>query len=240
MTKNDNSFPAFRTLQANEIECRIGTQRSNYVTLLLYKDARVDQRLLDETVGPMNWKRDHQLINGNLYCTISIYDPGKKEWVGKQDVGTESNTEKEKGQASDAFKRAGFNWGIGRELYSSPAIFIGITANDLYKDKVRTRFFVKEIEYNDDREITKVVIVDDQGNQRYPAVQSKPAQSQQFNLIEQTQEEKEKVDEAIEDLRLATTFQEFREAGERHKDCKRYKRFYDAAVMIGQQFRQQA
>lgn len=81
-------------------------------------------KILDETVGAENWKRNHELINGNLFCNVSIYDEAKKEWVTKQDVGTESYTEKEKGQASDAFKRACFNWGIGRELYTAPFIWI--------------------------------------------------------------------------------------------------------------------
>ena len=113
-----------RTLLADEIECRVGTINEKGCTLLLYKDARVDMRLLDEFFGPTNWKRSHELINGNLFCTVSIWDNEKKEWVSKQDVGTESNTEKEKGQASDAFKRACFNWGIGRELYSAPFIYM--------------------------------------------------------------------------------------------------------------------
>lgn len=114
----------FRPLRAEEIECRVATVKKTGVSLLLYKDARVDMRLLDETVGAMNWKRSHQLIDDNLYCTIEIWDADKKEWVGKQDVGVESYTEKEKGRASDAFKRAGFNIGIGRELYTAPFIWI--------------------------------------------------------------------------------------------------------------------
>ena len=100
----------FRKLYADEIDCRVGTDNGTGVSLLLYKDARVDMRLLDEVVGAFNWKREHELINGNLFCTVSIYNAETKEWVSKQDVGTESNTEKEKGQASDAFKRACFNW----------------------------------------------------------------------------------------------------------------------------------
>ena len=108
----------FRTLKADEIDCRVGNVTDKGVSLLLYKDARVDMRLLDEVVGTMNWKREHEIINGNLYCTVSIYNEATQQWVSKQDVGVESNTEKEKGQASDAFKRACFNWGIGRELYT--------------------------------------------------------------------------------------------------------------------------
>ena len=114
----------FRRLEAGEIECRIATINEKGLTLLLYKDARVDQNILDETVGVLNWERKHEVIDGNLYCTVSIYDEGKGAWVSKQDVGTESYTEKEKGQASDSFKRACFNFGIGRELYTAPFIWI--------------------------------------------------------------------------------------------------------------------
>lgn len=112
----------FRPLRADEIECRIATINANGLSLLLYKDARVDQNILDETVGPARWQRRHELINGNLFCSVGILFGA--EWIWKQDVGTESYTEKEKGQASDAFKRACFNWGIGRELYTAPFIWI--------------------------------------------------------------------------------------------------------------------
>lgn len=114
----------FRALTENEIDCRVSTCNENGVSLLLYKDARCDMKILDETVNPQNWQRNHELINGNLFCNVSIYDPDKKEWISKQDVGVESYTEKEKGQASDSFKRACFNWGIGRELYTAPFIWI--------------------------------------------------------------------------------------------------------------------
>jgi hypothetical protein len=102
----------FRKLRANEIEARVATVNASGCSLLLYKDARVDQKLLDETVGVFGWKRSHELIGDRLYCTVSIKDPDTGEWVSKQDVGTESYTEKEKGQASDSFKRACFNWGM--------------------------------------------------------------------------------------------------------------------------------
>lgn len=114
----------FRALTADDIECRINTVSEKGCSLLLYKDARCDMKILDETVGPENWQRSHELINGNLFCNVSIFDESKGEWITKQDVGTESYTEKEKGRASDAFKRACFNWGIGRELYTAPFIWI--------------------------------------------------------------------------------------------------------------------
>jgi len=119
----------FRKLTAEEIDCRISTVTENGVSLLLYKDARCDMNILDETVGPLRWERHHELINGNLFCTVSIYDEETGQWICKQDVGTESYTEKEKGQASDAFKRACFNVGIGRELYTAP--FMWVRASDL-------------------------------------------------------------------------------------------------------------
>lgn len=179
-----------RTLKANEIECRIGTINEKGCSLLLYKDARVDMRLLDEVFGPMNWKRDHEVVNGNLFCTISIYDEQKKEWVSKQDVGTESNTEKEKGQASDAFKRAGFNWGIGRELYSAPFIWVKLEQNEVVRNNsgkcsTYTKFSVSEIEYDENREVSKCVIVDGEGKERYrfpvPKQKKQPQQIQQNN-----------------------------------------------------------
>lgn len=114
----------FRELKANEIDCRIAQVKENGLSLLLYKDARSDMNILDETVGCMNWKRSHQSIDGRLYCTVSVRDNTTDSWISKQDVGTESYTEKEKGQASDSFKRACFNWGIGRELYTAPFIWI--------------------------------------------------------------------------------------------------------------------
>lgn len=116
----------FRDLRADEIECRVAQAKNTGVSLLLYKDARCDQNILDETVGEMNWMRSHTRDNAN--CIVSLWDEKKQQWISKEDTGTESNTEKEKGLASDSFKRACFNWGIGRELYTAP--FIWIKAED--------------------------------------------------------------------------------------------------------------
>ena len=116
----------FRDLRADEIECRVAQAKENGVSLLLYKDARCDQNILDETVGEFGWQRQHTRENAN--CVVSLWDEKKQQWISKEDTGTESNTEKEKGLASDSFKRACFNWGIGRELYTAP--FIWIKAED--------------------------------------------------------------------------------------------------------------
>lgn len=118
----------FRDLRADEIDVRVAQfKEGSFVQLLLYKNARTDMDILDESVGCMNWKREHARDNAN--CVVSIWDNDKGQWINKEDTGTESNTEKEKGLASDSFKRACFNWGIGRELYTSPEIKIILKNN---------------------------------------------------------------------------------------------------------------
>lgn len=181
-----------RLLKAEEIECRVGTISGRGCSLLLYKDARVDMKILDETYGVGNWQRTHEVINGNLFCTIEIWNDRINQWVKKQDVGTESYTEKQKGEASDSFKRAGFNVGIGRELYTSPFIWIqpkadmkpyntkdvdGKEANEFYPYKkdnygngiytTKTVFKVSEIGYDDENKINKLIIKDNKGNERF-------------------------------------------------------------------------
>lgn len=160
----------FRKLKANEIDARVATVNEKGASLLLYKDARVDQNILDETVGPLNWKRSHQIIDGRLYCTVELYNDKTSEWVSKQDVGTESMTEKEKGQASDSFKRACFNWGIGRELYSAPFIWINTDKLHSVRKNPKTgklqcfdKFEVRGIEYNEDGDIIALEIYNDRG-----------------------------------------------------------------------------
>jgi hypothetical protein len=166
-----------RRLRADEVELRAaqcGMTRTNkpYATLLIYKDARVDQRILDETFGPMNWERSHEVIAGRLYCTVRIWDAEKGQWVSKQDVGTESNTEKEKGLASDSFKRACVNWGIGRELYTSPFIWIKPDSIQLKKNdrtgKIATydKFSVEKITYDEKRNIVGLAIRNTTMNKR--------------------------------------------------------------------------
>jgi hypothetical protein len=127
-----------RALTAGEIEVRVGQVGDGYVTLLLYKNARVDRAMLDEEFGKMNWSCKYSEHKGNLFCSIGVYDPDKKEWVWKEDCGTESQTEKEKGEASDAFKRAGFRWGIGIELYNAPRIYAPVATDKVgdYKYKL--------------------------------------------------------------------------------------------------------
>ncbi len=163
----NNSAGFVRLLRADEIECRVSVINERGLSLLLFKDARVDQKILDETFTPFGWRRTHQSIDGNLYCTVEIWDKEKQQWISKQDVGTVSYSEKEKGQASDSFKRTCFNWGIGRELYTAP--FIWISAENVSikpkGDRYTTseHFLVRAIDYNEEREISYLMIVNGKG-----------------------------------------------------------------------------
>ena len=160
-----------RLLRADEIECRIGMINEKGLSLLLYKDARVDMKILDEVYGPTNWQRKHEVIGGCLYCTVSIWDEKKQQWISKMDVGTAGSTEKEKGEASDSFKRACFSHGIGRELYTAPFIWIGAARANIQKKNDRfvtfDKFKVSSIVYNDSREITGLTIMNQDGQVVY-------------------------------------------------------------------------
>lgn len=148
----------FRDLKADEIECRVQSVKDGKgLVLLLYKDARVDMNILDETVGSENWQREHYECKGNLFCRVGIRcdqvkyreangDTGiAPDWVYKSDCGTESNTEAQKGEASDSFKRACFNWGIGRELYTAPFTWIPADKCNIDKGRCYDKFVVEKI-----------------------------------------------------------------------------------------------
>ena len=184
----------FRLLKANEIECRVGqcgkTNNGGWCSLLLYKDARCDQRLLDEKFGIFGWKRKHEVVNNQLCCTVAIRDPETKEWIEKQDVGVESNTEAVKGSFSDAFKRACFNWGLGRELYTAPKIFINLNSAEIIDKNGRPAvaakcvFTVTEIGYDNERNINALTIVDKNNNVRFKMgqkTQNAPAENSDIN-----------------------------------------------------------
>lgn len=159
----------FRTLRADEIDCRVSTISQKGLSLLLYKDARVDQNILDEKVGAMNWQRHHSRDNAN--CTVSIWDEDKKQWIEKEDTGKESFSEAEKGLASDSFKRACFNWGIGRELYSAPFIWISAENAEIKqggngKLQCYDKFIVEQILYDEKRNIVALSIKNAKTNKR--------------------------------------------------------------------------
>lgn len=154
-----------RRLRADEIECRVSQVSAKGCSLLLYKTARVDRAILDEEYGTMSWQNDFKEINGKMYGGIGVYSKDLSEWIWKWDCGVESNTEAEKGQASDCFKRAGFKWGIGIELYSAPFIFVNCeTVKDGTKYKLADKymkFTVSDIGYADNGDINKLKIVND-------------------------------------------------------------------------------
>lgn len=150
----------FRDLRADEIECRVQSVKENGLVLLLYKDARVDMNILDETVGSSNWQREHYECKGNLFCRVGIgisRQNGGSEWVWKSDCGTESNTEAQKGEASDSFKRACFNWGIGRELYTAPFTWIPADKCTIKNGKCYDKFIVEKI-IIENKQITALAI----------------------------------------------------------------------------------
>lgn len=148
----------FRKLKAEEIEIRVGQKSKTkpVQSLLLYKNARVDMALLDETLGAENWQRDHKELKGVIYCGVSVRDTQANCWVTKWDAGAESNQDAQKGEASDSFKRACVNWGIGRELYTAPQIWVdsNISVYDLY---------VSRIAYNENGEIVDLAISNKNG-----------------------------------------------------------------------------
>lgn len=165
----------FRLLKKDEIECRVSRISEKGVVLLLYKTARTDADLLDEAITPIGWQNDFKIVDGVLYGGIGILTPvelsfpdghseTKTEWVWKWDAGTESNTEAEKGRASDAFKRAGFKWGIGRELYSAPFTFIPAGKCNIKKSESGRlscfdEFEVGAIDYDEQERICYLVIL---------------------------------------------------------------------------------
>ena len=159
----------FRKLKSSEVDCRISTVKEKGFSILLYKDARCDMNILDETVGCFGWQRKHTRDNHN--CIVSIYDKENSTWVEKEDAGTESFTEKEKGLASDSFKRACFNWGIGRELYTAPFIWINANQGEVFTKgngySTYAKMEVSDIGYDDDGNINSLKIVDKNNNVRF-------------------------------------------------------------------------
>ena len=156
-----------RPLTANEIEVRVGTLKKDGsgASYLLYKDSRCDMKILDEVFGAFNWQREHKELKGVIYCGVSIRSE-QGEWVTKWDAGAESNVEKEKGEASDSFKRACTNWGIGRELYTSPQIWINFA--DDYERNAKGNIGLRVSNINVvDGKIVALEIVDKKGNVRF-------------------------------------------------------------------------
>lgn len=184
-TKKIKKKTKMRTLRKDEIEVRVASTQNNVAQLLLYKTARTDAAILDETFGQFNWQCSYTENKGNLFCTISVKDPNTNEWISKSDCGSESNIEKEKGEASDAFKRAGFRWGIGVELYSTPKIKIPMEESDMYNGRFCQSFSLKDIQISPDHKITSLTIQDRRGNVRYTFNAQQPQQQYQPTPIQE-------------------------------------------------------
>lgn len=185
LTKDDIDV---RVAQVNAYTDERTGESTVTASLLLYKDARVDMKILDELFGPMGWKRSHKMMDGRLYCCVEVYDAATNQWIGKEDVGTESYTEAEKGQASDSFKRACFNWGIGRELYTAPRISLTLAPHQYYRDKsgkirVKTSFLVKSIGYGKDRTVNALVITDKYGKVVYTLGEYRPMDAATYERV---------------------------------------------------------
>ena len=227
----------FRGLRPDEIDVRVGSVSAKGVSLLLYKDARCDMNILDETYGPEGWQRRHEVINGNLYCGIGIRNKDINEWVWKWDCGTESFTEKEKGEASDSFKRAAFNIGIGRELYTAGFIFVqcptqqkqGGKGYELVNQYQFSGAYVSEIRYKETehkREVVGLVIKDSKGAtlfSRFTQTDNKPAD----NLAgkEMPGEDVQTIkDKQIDRIQLGSLEDEIKRTGANTGQiCKKYK-----------------
>lgn len=167
-----------RSLRADEVEVAPQKIERDYMIAVLHKDARCDMKLLDEHFGTLGWQRRHMSIDGKMMCTISAWDEEKKCWIERMDVGIPSTYQKEKGEASDSFKRASTNFGIGRELYTAPPIIINLDPKEVKTKEGRngqtTYFLAKGVEFrvavmdvNSSKSITKLIIVDKAGIERF-------------------------------------------------------------------------
>lgn len=183
-------------LPIESIDFRVQSiNKGGYATILAYKDARVDMQRLDDVVGALNWKREHK--NENRNCVVSIFNEETLNWVSKEDTGTESNTEKEKGLASDSFKRACFNWGIGRELYEYPIIQIKLNANEFKVEQFNGKEVVKPTfdfklkdwkwfsEFDENNKLTYLSCKDEKGVERFLYVNKKSSNNTPVNPPQQ-------------------------------------------------------
>lgn len=181
----------FRDLLADEIECRVGSTNENGFQLLLYKNARIDMALLDEVVGVGNWQREHIILGNDIYCRLGIWNKELNQWVWKTDAGSSGTIEEEKSKASDSFKRAATNFGLGRCLYSAPFIWIVVKdkQGNLTGESKKEHYSVKVIGYKDHK-ITQLVIINDKTKQVVYSYGYKENVAQNGDLTPKTTENK--------------------------------------------------
>lgn len=202
MDSNDIIKRLKEPLNIDDIEFRVQSINNNgNACIVSYKNARIDMNRLDEVCGT-NWQNKYELIDGNLHCSIGIKIGD--EWIWRTDVGVESNTEKVKGEASDAFKRAAVRWGIGRELYNHPRIFVQLNQNEfsMYNGKARQSFGLNlsewkwNVKYDEKLNVISMTAIDKNGVVRYQYPRKSqnttthPAQQPQANAQQQPPSEK--------------------------------------------------
>ena len=191
---NDNI--KIRLLRADEIEIRPASVSEKGVSLLLYKDARVDMAILDEIFGIHGWQRTHQIIDGKCFCSVAIRDGDS--WIVKQDVGQESFSDPVKGAASDSFKRACTNIGVGRELYTAPFIWISAgkvnIENKDGKKVLKDKFKVSSIAYDEKKRcITDLEIENQLGTMVYTYHDIKAKQTSRRKAKSQEDKKKDRL-----------------------------------------------
>lgn len=191
---NDIITALAQPLNISDVDFRVQSiNNGGYATILAYKDARVDMNRLDAVCG-MNWQKDFKLIDGKLFCGVGI--KFNEEWIWRWDVGVESNAEKEKGQASDSFKRAAFCWGIGRELYNYPVIQVKLNPDEFTIENgklkqtwnLKVKSWVWISEFDDKGNIIVLVAKDEKGRERF--IYDKRSPSQTAQVITETSEQK--------------------------------------------------
>ena len=200
-------------LQANEISCRVQQISEKGLSLLLYVTSRDGQKRLDEKYGELGWQDRYEVIDGDLYCIISVWDTEKQMWISKEDVGTASYTAKEKGRASDAFKRACVKHGIGRELYTVPFIWIpekycNINTSSDGKSTTRDKFFVNQISYTSDRKINELEIVNQDMEVVFKQYAMQKIDDIKYNVLLEKLKEAEVSMESVVELFHVNTLQE--------------------------------
>lgn len=195
----------YEFLNASEISCRVRQISEKGLSLLLYVTSRDGQKRLDEKYGPLGWQDRYEVIDGELYCIISAWDKEKQMWISKEDVGTASYTAKEKGRASDAFKRACVKHGIGRELYTAPFIWISASSCNINTDKdgrltTKDKFFVNTITYSSDGKINELEIVNQDMVIVYKQYPSQQIDDVKYKVLKQKLDEAGVSEKEIEDL----------------------------------------
>lgn len=216
-------------LTPEDIEVRVATTKNGKTTLLLYQDSRCAMRALDKQFGSFGWQMDYKVVGDQIYGTLSIYDEEKGIWVSKSDTGDKSNISEDKGQSSDILKRCAVRWGYAVELYSSPKIQID---DDGYGN---TGYKVSEIEYDENRKITHLVLVNRFGKEVYRWNKNSTNQPPKYKaVINQTQDKLEWEDEKDNLTKLTEFCKKKTEEGENRGELGKFFKYYSNRDFKGQ------